>query len=543
MVNLPQQLNLPPGQPQPPSQVLPDGQQQLGQQQHQQPLEQQQQPLDQQLPEQQQQQQQQPPLHPGALHPRRTPSRPQTAIEQAKLLTLAASATNDTAQVKKLPEIIPRFHASVLSLAIADELHITRTACRAILPVSHHRHLFSISRTHIADIRLPSGSSLCRRCHPQGHYVPYHQLGTAARLTSAPKDHDNLIAALLLSSNQPLDRAGELDIAISEWMAARDTVAKLTCAYHVLTDWHAAFTYGVAEREMAAAHPAHDLGTQNQAHTNLVQAEFLARRSHKEIMQQYRHSQPGRRSAPADHLGLPRKCARTGHLPAACTAASTVTGRATASLSNDARSPHALAAPSGRLYCFSSSFALHSTCCDDNMYTYFHGCSICGAAGHAPASRLGILADWGHVVQGLRVGFDVGIKEQPRSTTLFTNHSSTLDAAFIDSYIVGEQAAGRYSHAFDPAELEQLIGPYRTAPLGLVPKPHSNKFHLIQDLSFPRHDPFATSVNAGVNANSFPTAWGTFNDVSALLLSLPAGCMAATFDIAAAYPITPVAPS
>ncbi|OSC96193.1 hypothetical protein PYCCODRAFT_1472823 [Trametes coccinea BRFM310] len=205
MVNLPQQLNLLPGQPQPPSQVLPDGQQQLGQQQHQQPLEQQQQPLDQQLPEQQQQQQQQPPLHP---------------------------ATNDMAQVKKLPEIIPRFHASVLSLAIADELHITRTACRAILPVSHHRHLFSISRTHIADIRLPSGSSLCRRCHPQGHYVPYHQLGTAARLTSAPKDHDNLIAALLLSSNQPLDRAGELDIAISEWMAAGDTVAKLTCAYH-----------------------------------------------------------------------------------------------------------------------------------------------------------------------------------------------------------------------------------------------------------------------------------------------------------------------
>lgn len=101
----------------------------------------------------------------------------------------------------------------------------------------------------------------------------------------------------------------------------------------------------------------------------------------------------------------------------------------------------------------------------------------------------GILSDWGHVVRGLRDSFDVGIHEPPRSTTLFTNHASAdLDASFIDSYISGEQAVGRYSCAFDPIELEQVIGPFRTAPLGLVPKPHSDKFRLIQDLSYPRHD-------------------------------------------------------
>lgn len=101
----------------------------------------------------------------------------------------------------------------------------------------------------------------------------------------------------------------------------------------------------------------------------------------------------------------------------------------------------------------------------------------------------GIHREWEHVIRGIRNGFDVGIHDPPRSTTLFQNHASAeLDTAFIDSYIAGEQAAGRYSRAFEPEQLEQLIGPFCTAPLGLVPKPHSDKFRLIQDLSFPRND-------------------------------------------------------
>jgi hypothetical protein len=49
-------------------------------------------------------------------------------------------------------------------------------------------------------------------------------------------------------------------------------------------------------------------------------------------------------------------------------------------------------------------------------------------------------------------------------------------------------------------------------------------------------------VNAGVNADDFPTSWGTFDDTAALILSLPAGCLAATFDISAAYRLTPIRP-
>ncbi|TFY54469.1 hypothetical protein EVJ58_g8845 [Rhodofomes roseus] len=113
---------------------------------------------------------------------------------------------------------------------------------------------------------------------------------------------------------------------------------------------------------------------------------------------------------------------------------------------------------------------------------------------------------------------------------------------FVSEYIASEQAAGRYSQAFKPDELEHLIGPFRTSPLGLVPKPHSNKFWMIQDLSFPRNNPIVTSVNAGINPDEFPTAWGTFDETVELVLSLPPGCVAATFDISAAYRITPVCP-
>ncbi|KAE9384864.1 hypothetical protein BT96DRAFT_765689, partial [Gymnopus androsaceus JB14] len=51
----------------------------------------------------------------------------------------------------------------------------------------------------------------------------------------------------------------------------------------------------------------------------------------------------------------------------------------------------------------------------------------------------------------------------------------------ISTYIAQEQAAGRYSRAYSLEELESIIGPFRTLPLELVPKPGSNTFRLVQD--------------------------------------------------------------
>jgi hypothetical protein len=65
---------------------------------------------------------------------------------------------------------------------------------------------------------------------------------------------------------------------------------------------------------------------------------------------------------------------------------------------------------------------------------------------------------------------------------------------------------------------------------------------MIQDMSYPRNNPNVTSVNHGINSSDFPTAWGSFDEVVTLILSLPAGCLAATFDISAAYRLTPIQP-
>ena len=122
------------------------------------------------------------------------------------------------------------------------------------------------------------------------------------------------------------------------------------------------------------------------------------------------------------------------------------------------------------------------------------------------------------------------------------NSSSNLDPAFIDSYILSEQLANRYSQAYSPSALESLIGPFCTSLLGLVPKPHSTIFRMIQDLSYPRNEPHLQSINAGINSNDFPTEWGTFDIAAATILTLPQGCVAATFDITAAYQLTPTRP-
>src|SRR6266481_4464818 len=60
---------------------------------------------------------------------------------------------------------------------------------------------------------------------------------------------------------------------------------------------------------------------------------------------------------------------------------------------------------------------------------------------------------------------------------------------------------------------------------------------------FPQNDTLIQSVNSGVNASDFPTAWGTFKSTSNLILSLPEGFLAATFNISAGYHLTPIHPN
>ncbi|KAI0665642.1 hypothetical protein C8Q78DRAFT_544539 [Trametes maxima] len=392
MVNLLQGLNMQPGAPQPVGAGQPTPQQQQGPPPPPAPPPGNADPEPPQLQPAAQQAPHQPPpaaqqAHLQALPPPPEPPAPalvesDEVIDKARAFAIAVGAAADNTKVKKLPDIVPGFHADVLSIAIPARV--------------------------VAAVQ-------------RAQYVPYTQLSSTARLAEAAKRNTNTTLLSALMPEEPLERIGEQDIAVAEWLAAGDAMVKLVRTWHgdaranaleahhrtvtnfaVTTDWQAAFAYDIAEREMAAANPLHDLGTPNQRRLNFATSEYLAKCNQKRLREELRIREPplqDRRPPPGDSQLRKRpklqgqsfqgrtancfRCGNAGHLPSSCTATVTITGRPVAPLAPDARSDNALATPNGRAFCF--SFALHSSCRDEGRCSYHHGCSICGATAHGAA--------------------------------------------------------------------------------------------------------------------------------------------------------------
>ena len=149
------------------------------------------------------------------------------------------------------------------------------------------------------------------------------------------------------------------------------------------------------------------------------------------------------------------------------------------------------------------------------------------------------------VPNSLRFGFDMGVHTPPTHTYTPPNHNSAL--AYPDhvlSHIHKELSLGRYSGPFSRSRLEFLIGPFRTSPLGTVPKSHgSTERRIVQDLSYPRNDPSRSSVNDQIDIEDFRCDWGTFNDIRAIVIDAPEGTEAATLDVDSAFRCCPITPS
>ncbi|KAF7763882.1 hypothetical protein Agabi119p4_8419 [Agaricus bisporus var. burnettii] len=130
-------------------------------------------------------------------------------------------------------------------------------------------------------------------------------------------------------------------------------------------------------------------------------------------------------------------------------------------------------------------------------------------------------------------------------TTSYTppNHKSATDHPnIIIGYINTELSHGRYTGPFSKSRLESLIGPFRSSPLGTVPKSGPDQFRIIQDLSFPRNDPHHQSVNSEIDSLLFPCDWGTFTQIAEIVRNSPPGTQAATMDVDAAFRCCPIKP-
>ena len=157
--------------------------------------------------------------------------------------------------------------------------------------------------------------------------------------------------------------------------------------------------------------------------------------------------------------------------------------------------------------------------------------------------RYNLLSNFADIPLGLSSGFRTGVSSTLLNSYTPDNHSSaTAHPEIVSAYIQKELTAGRYSGPFSFAQLYSTLGPFRTAPLGLVPKPHSSNFRLIQDLSFPRNDPLQSSVNAEIDSSHFPCEWSTFAHCYFAVANAPPGSQAAVFDVDSAYRNIPIHP-
>ena len=141
--------------------------------------------------------------------------------------------------------------------------------------------------------------------------------------------------------------------------------------------------------------------------------------------------------------------------------------------------------------------------------------------------------------------FDMGVHSPPSVTYTLPNHNSSLSfPEHILSHIQTEISLGHYSGLFSCSKLESLIGPFRTSPLGTVPKiVGSTDRRDIQDLSFPRDNPSRTSVNDQINIKDFRCHWGTFNKVRKMVIDALPFSEAATLDDDSAFRCCPITPS
>lgn len=141
---------------------------------------------------------------------------------------------------------------------------------------------------------------------------------------------------------------------------------------------------------------------------------------------------------------------------------------------------------------------------------------------HDALAQCSLLTRFADVPTGIRDGFKTGVSSSISAPIIPQNHSSALvNPHIVSQHIANELQLHRYSGPFQVSQLLTLIGPFRTAPLGVVPKPNSDKFRVIQDLSFPRNDPATLSVNSEINSADFPCEWGTFAQCYFLIAKAP----------------------
>jgi hypothetical protein len=161
--------------------------------------------------------------------------------------------------------------------------------------------------------------------------------------------------------------------------------------------------------------------------------------------------------------------------------------------------------------------------------------------------RAGMVEEARFIGEGLRKGFVAGI---PTITRTYAPPNKSSIREFEEPFnklVQIELEKERYLGPLSRTEMEELIGPFQTSPLNIIPKPGKpGKFRLIQNLSHPfpsdgeSSQSHITSINHHIESDKFPCTWGTFSTVCLLISRLPPGTQAAVRDVKEAYRTVPL---
>ncbi|KAE8186640.1 hypothetical protein CF335_g7386, partial [Tilletia laevis] len=153
--------------------------------------------------------------------------------------------------------------------------------------------------------------------------------------------------------------------------------------------------------------------------------------------------------------------------------------------------------------------------------------------------QYGLLDAFQTTVDGPRDGFDFGV---PRINKTITppNHASARDnRQALNNFAAKEVEKGRWAGPYSKNEVERIVGPFQSSPLGIIPKPNG-KVRLIQDFSHPKKEKAKcslayNSIKAYIESDEFLTGWDSVSDVFKLFNSLPTTVEGATMDASEAF--------
>ena len=143
------------------------------------------------------------------------------------------------------------------------------------------------------------------------------------------------------------------------------------------------------------------------------------------------------------------------------------------------------------------------------------------------------------LIEGLKNGFDIGVKDPPHEQYECKNLRSALkEKDFVAAALKTELNQGYIMGPFFDPPFDY----YRVSPLGVAIGKYSGKKRLILDLSSPHGEDLVCSVNSGIDKAEFSLQYVTIDHAMDIIMKLGRGALLTKVDVKDAFRILPVKP-